>query len=125
MSALPGNLIFAAEFLLIRLLYQRNPNQMTLQELTEQIRTKVTHADTINATIKLVTDQGPIYIDANQSPAVVSNDDKPADCDLQVSIDNLVKMGTGDLNPMMAVMTGKLKIKGDMSIAMKMGQIMG
>jgi len=98
---------------------------MNLQELTEQIRNKVTHADSINATIKLVTDQGPIYIDANQSPAVVSNDDKPADCDLQVSIDNLVKMGTGDLNPMMAVMTGKLKIKGDMGIAMKMGQIMG
>lgn len=98
---------------------------MTLQELTEQIRTKVTHADNINATAKIVTDQGVVYIDATQSPAVVSNDDKPADCDLQVSIDNLVKMGIGDLNPMMAVMTGKLKIKGDMGIAMKMGQVMG
>lgn len=98
---------------------------MTLQELTDQIRTKVTHADSLNATAKLVTDQGVVYIDATQSPAVVSNDDKPADCDLQVSIDNLVKMGNGDLNPMMAVMTGKLKIKGDMSIAMKMGQVMG
>ncbi|GAB4022089.1 SCP2 sterol-binding domain-containing protein [Spirosoma koreense] len=98
---------------------------MTLQELTEQIRAKVTHADNINATIKLVTDQGVVYIDATQSPAVVSNTDKPADCDLHVSIDNLVKIGTGDLNPMMAVMSGKLKIKGDMGIAMKMGQIMG
>ena len=98
---------------------------MTLQELTEQIRNKVTHADNINATIKLVTDQGVVYIDATASPAIVSNDDKPADCDLQVSVDNLVKMSNGDINPMMAVMTGKLKIKGDMGIAMKMGQIMG
>ena len=98
---------------------------MTLQELTDQIRTKVTHADNINATAKIVTDQGVVYIDATQSPAVVSNDDKPADCDLRVSIDDLVKMGTGDLNPMMAVMTGKLKIKGDMGVAMKMGKIMG
>ena len=98
---------------------------MTLQELTEQIRGKVTHADNINATIKLTTDQGPIYIDAKQEPAVVSNEDKPADCELQISIDNLVKLGNGDLNPMMAMMTGKLKIKGDMGIAMKMGQIMG
>jgi putative sterol carrier protein len=98
---------------------------MTLQELTDQIRTKVTHADNINATAKIVTDQGVVFIDATQSPALVSNDDKPADCDLQVSIDNLVKMGNGDLNPMMAVMTGKLKIKGDMGIAMKMGQVMG
>ena len=98
---------------------------MTLQELTEQIRSKVTHADNINATAKIVTDQGVVYIDATQSPATVSNDDKPADCDLQVSIDNLVKMGNGDLNPMMAVMSGKLKIKGDMGIAMKMGKVMG
>jgi putative sterol carrier protein len=98
---------------------------MTLQELTEQIRSKVTHADNINATIKIVTDQGPIFIDASKSPATVSNEDKQADCDLQVSIDNLVKMGNGDLNPMMAVMSGKLKIKGDMGIAMKMGQVMG
>jgi putative sterol carrier protein len=98
---------------------------MTLQELTEQIRVKVAHADNLNATVKVVTDQGVVFIDATQSPAIVSNEDKPADCDLQVSLDNLVKMGTGDLNPMMAVMTGKLKIKGDMGIAMKMGQVMG
>ncbi|CAN5527855.1 SCP2 sterol-binding domain-containing protein [soil metagenome] len=98
---------------------------MTLQELTEQIRAKVTHADNINATVKLVTDKGAIFIDATQSPALVSNEDKEADCALHVSVDNLVKMGTGDLNPMMAVMTGKLKIKGDMGIAMKMGQVMG
>lgn len=97
---------------------------MTLQELTEQTRNKVTHADNINATVKLVTDQGVVYIDATQSPAVVSNEDKPADCELQISIDNLVKLSNGDLNPMMAVMMGKLKIKGDMGIAMKMGQIM-
>ena len=98
---------------------------MTLQELTEQIRTRVANADNLDASVKLVTDQGVIYIDGKQSPVAVSNDDKPADCELHVSIDNLVKMGTGDLNPMMAVMTGKLKVKGDMGVAMKMGQVMG
>ncbi|MBC7569207.1 MAG: SCP2 sterol-binding domain-containing protein [Spirosoma sp.] len=97
---------------------------MTLQELTDQIRTKATHADSLNATAKIVTDQGVVYIDAKQTPAVVNNDDKPADCDLHVSVADLVKMGTGDLNPMMAFMSGKLKVKGDMGVAMKMGQVM-
>lgn len=97
---------------------------MTLQELTEQIRLKAEHADSLNATAKLVTDQGVIYIDAKQSPAIVSNEDKPADCEIQVTIDNLVKLGTGDLNPMMAFMGGKLKVKGDMGVAMKMSQVM-
>ncbi|MDB5240403.1 MAG: sterol-binding protein, partial [Spirosoma sp.] len=44
---------------------------MTLQQLTEQIRTKATHADSINATAKIVTDQGVVYIEATQSPAMV------------------------------------------------------
>ena len=115
------NLILAAEFPY----YQRNLNPMTLQELTGQIRNKVTQADDINATVKIITDQGVVYIDGNQSPALVSNEDKPADCDLQISVDNLVKMGSGNLNPMMAMMTGKLKIDGNPAIAMKMGKIMG
>lgn len=97
---------------------------MTLQELTEQIRVKAEHADSLNATAKLVTDQGVIYIDAKQSPAVVSNEDKDADCEIQVTVDNLIKLGTGELNSMMAFMGGKLKVKGDMGVAMKMGQVM-
>ena len=97
---------------------------MTIQEITEQVRRKATNATPFEATAKIVTDQGVVYIDGNQSPVTVSNDDKPADCELQVSVDNLVKLGIGDLNPMMAVMSGKLKVKGDMGIAMKMGQIM-
>ena len=98
---------------------------MTLQQLTDNIRSRVTNADSLNATAKLVTDQGVVYIDAKQSPAVVTNDDQPADTELHVAIADLERMGSGDLNPMMAFMTGKLKVKGDMSIAMKMGQVMG
>lgn len=97
---------------------------MSLQELTDQIRLKAEHADSLNSTAKLVTDQGVIYIDAKQSPAIVSNEDKDADCEIQVTMENLVKLGTGELNSMMAFMSGKLKVKGDMGVAMKMGQVM-
>ncbi|MFT5021141.1 MAG: acyl-CoA dehydrogenase [Polaribacter sp.] len=34
-------------------------------------------------------------------------------------------MLAGDLNPMNAFMSGKIKVKGDMSVAMKLGTIMG
>lgn len=98
---------------------------MTLQQLTDSIRSRVTHADSLNATAKLITDQGVVFIDAKQSPAVVSNDDQPADTELHVNVADLERMASGDLNPMMAFMTGKLKVKGDMGIAMKMGQVMG
>jgi putative sterol carrier protein len=35
-------------------------------------------------------------------------------------MENLKAMMTGDLNPMTAFMMGKIKVKGDMSVAMKL-----
>ncbi len=98
---------------------------MTLQQLTDNIKTRVATAESLNATAKLVTDQGVVFIDSRQQPATVSNDDQPADTELHVDVADLERMATGDLNPMMAFMTGKLKVKGDMAVAMKMGQVMG
>jgi putative sterol carrier protein len=98
---------------------------MTLQELTDQIRLKAANADNFNATAKLNTDLGIIFIDGKQSPVVVSNDDLPADCTLDVQVSDLEKMAAGELNPMQAFMFGKLKVRGDMSVAMKMSQVMG
>ena len=98
---------------------------MTLQQLTDNIRTRVATAESLNATAKLVTDQGVVFIDSRQQPAIVSNEDQPADTELHVDVADLERMATGDLNPMMAFMTGKLKVKGDMAVAMKMGQVMG
>ncbi len=50
--------------------------------------------------------------------------EKKSDCTLQLSADNLVKLIKGDLNPTMAFMTGKLKIKGDLSLAMKLQSLL-
>jgi putative sterol carrier protein len=98
---------------------------MTLQDLTEQIRLKTANADSLNATAKLNTDLGVVFIDGKQSPVVVTNDDMPADCTLEVNVADLEKMASGELNPMQAFMFGKLKVKGDMGVAMKMSQVMG
>jgi hypothetical protein len=38
---------------------------------------------------------------------------------------DFVKLVRGELNPMMAAMTGKLKISGDMGFAMKLTQLFG
>lgn len=51
--------------------------------------------------------------------------DRPADCTISLSQDNLVKLLAGKLNPMTGVMMGKLKISGDMGVAMKLGKLLG
>ena len=50
---------------------------------------------------------------------------RETDCTIRISRDNLGKLLTGKLNPMTGVMMGKLKISGDMGVAMKLGQLLG
>lgn len=53
----------------------------------------------------------------------VSTIDRDTDCTLRLSSENLAKLLTGKLNPMAAVMMGKIKISGDMSVAMKLSKL--
>lgn len=44
--------------------------------------------------------------------------DKEADCTISVDKDDFIALAEGNLDPMMAFMSGKLKVAGDMSVAM-------
>ena len=59
------------------------------------------------------------------SNVVTTNDATEAQCTVDVAMEDLTAMLKGDLNPMNAFMSGKIKVKGDMSVAMKLGTIMG
>lgn len=56
--------------------------------------------------------------------ATVDNEDSAADCTISVAKDDFEKMAAGTLDPTMAFMQGKLKVAGDMSIAMKLGPML-
>ena len=47
------------------------------------------------------------------------------DCQMTMSTDVFNKMVSGNLKPTSAFMSGKLKIKGNMSLAMKLEKLMG
>jgi putative sterol carrier protein len=57
------------------------------------------------------------------SDAQVSDDQ--ADCAIFSSEETLTQILAGTLNPMKAVMFGKLKVKGDAATAMKFGSLFG
>jgi putative sterol carrier protein len=75
----------------------------TLEELT----------DRLSRTVKLdLKGEGVIHVDG----ASVTNDDRPADLTVSVSRADLVKLGKRELDPMRAVMSGRMKLS-DMSLA--------
>jgi len=93
---------------------------MELSVITEALKAQSGNISPIGATLKFVLDDDIIYIDGSGDKNEVSNEDKDADCVIISSKETFVKLKNGDLNPMMAVMSGKVKIKGDMGVAMKL-----
>ncbi|MBI2891683.1 MAG: SCP2 sterol-binding domain-containing protein [Nitrospirae bacterium] len=49
----------------------------------------------------------------------------PAQCTISMKADDWKAMNAGTLNPQAAFMQGKLRIQGDMSLAMRLGSILG
>lgn len=88
-----------------------------LENITEKIKSLSAQKGGLGSSIKFATEQGGILIAAD---GTVSNDNTDADCTIEVSSSDLEGLMSGDLSPMMAFMTGKLKISGDMSVAMKL-----
>lgn len=97
---------------------------MEVSQLLAQLNTQAQGMDPIGATIKFVVDDEIIFIDGTGDGNVVTQDDNDADCTISTSLETLVKLKNGDMNPMMAVMGGKIKIKGDMGLAMKLQSLL-
>jgi putative sterol carrier protein len=96
----------------------------TLQEITARMKEGASKKSAFGNTVKFATEQGNVYIDGNQNPPAVSNDDKPADCTLKMDFNDFADMIGGKLDGMTAFMTGKLKIEGDMGVAVKLQSIL-
>ncbi|MBI1908824.1 MAG: SCP2 sterol-binding domain-containing protein [Deltaproteobacteria bacterium] len=56
---------------------------------------------------------------------VSSGSSGKANCTVTMSDENFISLVTGKLNPQMAFMTGKLKVAGNMGLALKLQTILG
>ncbi|PDH46550.1 MAG: sterol-binding protein [Flavobacteriales bacterium MED-G15] len=98
---------------------------MSHQQVFEQFKKRAENATPLGGTLKFLVDENPILIDGSGDENTVSMSDAEADCTISVSTEVLEKLRDGDLNPMMAVMGGQIKISGDMGLAMKVQSLIG
>lgn len=93
---------------------------MNFDQVFEVFQQQGHKVPTTGKTLKLVLDEGTIFVDMSGETTQVSKEDKDADCTITTTASILQGLREGTVNPMTAVMTGKIKVKGDMSIALKL-----
>jgi putative sterol carrier protein len=93
----------------------------TIEEITDRIRAAAASdaglaASSLGKSIKIdLKGQGVIHIDGT----TVSNEDLPADLVVTVALKDLAALGKGELDPVRAMMTGRLRLS-DMALAMQL-----
>lgn len=88
---------------------------MTNEEIIAKMQEAVTNAGGLDKSVKFdFGDDGVVHAAGTE----VSGENNDADCTISVSKDDFISLASGNLDPMMAFMSGKLKVAGDMSVAM-------
>ncbi|SPE29304.1 Sterol carrier family protein [Burkholderiales bacterium] len=97
---------------------------MDIQACTESLRAKVGASSGLDAILKFDCGaEGLVYIDGRSLPNSVSNENQDTDCTIGITLENLTAMGKGELEPTTAFMMDKLKVSGDMSVALKLKRV--
>lgn len=96
-----------------------------LEQILNGIKEKVGNDCGLDAKLKFVIDDtNAIFIDATQVPNVVALQDGEADCTVRIASDSLMQIMQGEMNPMTAFMSGKIKVEGNMGIAMNLSKVL-
>ena len=88
-------------------------------------------AKRINAALAEKSFDGSLKFDCGEEGVIVLADnaattqDQDTDCTIKISRENLGLLLTGKLNPMTGVMMGKLKVSGDMGVALGLSKLLG
>ncbi|NMG40304.1 sterol-binding protein [Chelativorans sp. ZYF759] len=92
---------------------------MDINEIAAKMQERVA-ASGFDRSVKFDFGDEKLLIDGQ----TVSTEDGAADCTIAMSKDDFEAMVSGDLNPTAAFMQGKLKVDGDMSVAMQLSQLL-
>ncbi len=97
-----------------------------VSQIINQMSTAIGTNSGLGGTLKFdFGEPGSVLVDGKSVPNTVSDGEgKNADCTISVSLETFEKMVKGELDGTSAFMQGKLRVAGDMGLAMKLGPIL-
>ena len=95
-----------------------------LDQLTDRVRDIVADKQALGFNVMFdLGETGVIHVTGDSMPMQISNDKQTADAVFFVAPEDLGSMMSGELQPMVAYMSGKLRVEGDLSRAMKVASL--
>jgi putative sterol carrier protein len=93
---------------------------MGIQDIAAKMKPRVESAG-FERSVKFDTGSDGVIVINGSS---ISTTDAPADCTIKLSLSDFEDLISGDLSPTSAFMSGKIKIEGDMSVAMALQSLL-
>jgi putative sterol carrier protein len=105
-----------------------NVREIFEKRVPKRLQTKPDLVEKMNTSYKFVVtgDQACTWlVDLTKPGGEVVESDAPAKCTLTIGSKDLLDLMNGNLSPQMAFLSGKVKVAGDISLAMKLGSLLG
>lgn len=96
---------------------------MEIEQIRQELAEKVKNIDPIGKKLKFKLDDDFILIDGSGGNNEIRNEDEEANCTITMSKETYLKLQRKEIKPMIATLTGKIKVKGDIGLAQKLKQL--
>ena len=99
---------------------------MTIEDIRADMAEKAATIDPLGKTLAFLLDGEAMLVDGTgdaNTVTIVPGDAVDAACTVHMSLDTYGKLQRREIKPFMAVASGKIKVKGDMSIAAKLKKL--
>jgi putative sterol carrier protein len=96
---------------------------MEIETIRQELAGKITKIDPPGKKLKFKLDDDVILIDGTTDENTLSDRDEDADCTIIMSKETYGKLQRNEIKPMIATLTGKIKVKGDLNLAKKLKQL--
>ena len=107
----------------------QTPKSFFEEKIAQKLKAKPETSKAVNAVYEfnITGDTGGVWtVDLTKEPGeVMAGSTGNAKCVVTCADKDFINIVTGKQNPQMAFMSGKLKIKGDMGLAMKLQKVIG
>jgi len=96
---------------------------MEIEQIRQELKENVKKIAPLGKKLKFKLDNDFILIDGTGEENRITDEDAEANCTITMSKETYMKLQRKEIKPMIATLTGKIKVKGDIALAQKLKQL--